>query len=221
MPSEAIGPAPRSEFGPEEFAAAANVSRETVENLKLYEEMLREWNAIHNLVSKGSLENLWRRHFLDSAQLAPLIPLAARSLVDLGSGAGFPGLVLAEILRNRREFRTVLYEATGKKCRFLAAVAARLGLHVEIRNARVEEAKAEAFDIVTARALAPLHDLLAYAQRFFGDDTIGLFPKGQNLVSELTNTHKSWKMIADQHPSMSDPTGIVLEVRELQSVRKN
>jgi 16S rRNA (guanine527-N7)-methyltransferase len=103
----------------------------------------------------------------------------------------------------------------------LAAVATRLGLHVEIRNVRVEGEKAEAFDIVTARALAPLPDLLAYAQRFFGDDTVGLFPKGQNLVSELTNTHKSWKMIADQHPSMSDPTGIVLEVRELQSVRKN
>lgn len=221
MPSEPIGSAPMFEFGPEEFAAAITVSRETVENLKLYSEMLREWNAIHNLVSKVSLEDLWRRHFLDSAQLAPLIPLAANTLVDLGSGAGFPGLVLAEMLKNRQKFRTVLYEATGKKCRFLAAVAARLDLKVEIRNARAEEAKAEAFDIVTARALAPLPELLAYAQRFFGDNTIALFPKGQNLASELTDTHKSWKMIANKHPSMSDPTGIVLEVRELQSVGNN
>ena len=221
MPSESAGSEPVSEFGPEEFLKAASVSRETLENLKLYAEMLRQWNAIHNLVSKGSLEDLWRRHFFDSAQLAPLIPATARSLVDLGSGAGFPGLVLAEIFRKRQEFRTVLYEATEKKCRFLADVAARLDLDVDIRNARAEGATAEAFDIVTARALAPLPELLAYAQRFFGEDTIALFPKGQNLASELTNSHKSWKMITNKHPSMSDPTGIILEVRELQSVRNN
>ncbi len=220
MPFKPFGPVSGSDFGPEEFAATVNVSRETLENLKLYAEMLGEWSAIHNLVSKSSLEHRWHRHFLDSAQLAPLIPAAARSLVDLGSGAGFPGLVLAELLRDREGFHAVLYEATGKKCRFLASVAERLGLHVEIRNARAEEGQAEVFDIVTARALAPLPQLLAYAQRFFGGNTIALFPKGQNLVSELTDAHKSWKMVTNQHPSMSDPTGIILEVRELKSVGK-
>jgi 16S rRNA (guanine527-N7)-methyltransferase len=221
MPFKASGESPASIFGPEEFASAANVSRETLQNLKLYEEMLREGNAVHNLVSKNSLQDVWRRHFLDSAQLAPLVPASARTLVDLGSGAGFPGLVLAEIFRKRPGFRTVLYEATGKKCRFLEAVAARLGLEAEIRNARVEDAKAENFDVVTARALAPLPDLLAYAQRFFGGNTIGLFPKGQNLGSELTNSRKSWNMITAKHPSMSDPSGIILEVRELKSAGKD
>jgi 16S rRNA (guanine527-N7)-methyltransferase len=221
MPSRTTESNKPSVYGPEEFAAALNVSRETLENLKLYEKMLREWNAAHNLVSKNSLQDVWRRHFLDSAQLAPLIPVTARSLVDLGSGAGFPGLVLAETLRNRQGFHTVLYEATGKKCRFMAAVAARLGLQVEIRNARVEDAEAEVFDVVTARAMAPLQDLLAYAQRFVGRNTIGLFPKGQNLGSELTKSHKYWKMIIYKHPSMSDPTGIILQVRELQSAGKN
>ena len=219
MPTKPAGS--QSKFGPEEFAAAANVSRETLANLRLYEEMLRDWNAVHNLVSKASLEDVWRRHFFDSAQLARFIPGAARSLVDLGSGAGFPGLVLAEILREKGSFRAVLYEATGKKCRFLAAVAARLGLEVEIRNARVEDAEAEVFDIITARAIAPLPELFAYAQRFFGRNTIALFPKGQNLGSELTSSHKSWKMIANKHPSMSDPTGIVLEVWELQRAGKD
>ena len=220
MPSDQAQPDSADDFGPEEFAAATNVSRETMEHLKLYAEMLGEWNAIHNLVSKNSLAHVWRRHLLDSAQLARFVPTDARSLVDLGAGAGFPGLVLAEMFRDRSGFRTVLYESTGKKCRFLEAVSKRLGLEVEIRNARAESAEAEIFDIITARALGPLPNLLAYAQRFFGDSTIALFHKGQNIGVELTNTHKSWKMATNQHPSISDPRGIILEVRELQSVGK-
>ena len=220
MPSDPAQPDPADDFGPGEFAAATNVSRETMEHFKLYAEMLREWSAIHNLVSKNSLAHIWRRHLLDSAQLARFVPAGARSLVDLGSGAGFPGLVLAEIFKDRAGFRTVLYETTGKKCRFLEAVSKRLGLEVEIRNARAEAAEAETFDVVTARALAHLPDLVAYAQRFFGDRTIALFHKGQNIGVELTNTHKSWKMVTYQHPSLSDPRGIILEVRELQSVGK-
>ena len=141
--------------------------------------------------------------------------------MDLGTGAGFPGLVLSAILKNRNYFRTVVYESTEKKCRFLEAVTKRLDLNVEIRNSRVEDARDEVFDIVTARALAPLPNLLAYAQRFFGHKTNGLFLKGQNIASELTETHKSWKMIIRQHPSISDPSGIILEVRELKSAREN
>jgi 16S rRNA (guanine527-N7)-methyltransferase len=155
------------EFGPKELASAINVSRETIEHLELYAGMLIEWNAIHNLVSKNSLPYLWQRHILDSAQLARYVPDTALSLVDLGSGAGFPGLVLSEMLRERAGFRTVLFEATGKKCRFLEAVAERLGLEIEVRNARVETAQPEKFDVITARALAPLDELFAYTHRFF------------------------------------------------------
>jgi 16S rRNA (guanine527-N7)-methyltransferase len=205
------------EFGPKELASAINVSRETIEHLELYAGMLIEWNAIHNLVSKNSLPYLWQRHILDSAQLARYVPDTALSLVDLGSGAGFPGLVLSEMLRERAGFRTVLFEATGKKCRFLEAVAERLGLEIEVRNARVETAQPEKFDVITARALAPLDELFAYTQRFFGDNSVALFNKGQNIGVELTNTHKSWKMDSYQHPSISDPRGIILEVRELQN----
>lgn len=205
------------EFGPKELASAINVSRETIEHLELYAGMLIEWNAIHNLVSKNSLPYLWQRHILDSAQLARYVPDTALSLVDLGSGAGFPGLVLSEMLRERPGFRTVLFEATGKKCRFLEAVAERLGLEIEVRNARVETAQPEKFDVITARALAPLDELFAYTQRFFGDKSVALFNKAQNIGVELTNTHKSWKMNSYQHPSISDPRGIILEVRELQN----
>ena len=205
-------------FSPEELAQAASVSRETLTRLKTYAAMLEDWNARHNLVSAASMAELWRRHFWDSAQLVPLIPKAANSLVDLGSGAGFPGLVLAELLRDRTGFKTVLYEATGKKCRFLEAVAERLNLRCEIRPSRIEDAPRERFDVVTARAFAPLDKLLTYAQRFWGKGTIGLFLKGQNLEAELTQAHKSWKMTLERHPSRSDASGVVLEIRELHRV---
>src|ERR1700759_4585907 len=109
--------APAEPFGPAEFAAATGVSRETLARLKAYADVLTDWNARHNLVSSKSIEELWQRHFWDSAQLAPLVPPDPSSLADLGSGAGFPGLVLAELLRHK--VRVSLFEATAKKCAFL------------------------------------------------------------------------------------------------------
>ena len=205
-------------FGPDAFAALSGVSRETLLHLQIYAEMLADWNSRHNLVSRASMADVWRRHFWDSAQLAPLIPSGAKSLVDLGSGAGFPGLVLAELLRERSDFKTVLYESTQKKCRFLEAVAERLKLSPEIRWSRIEDAPREVFDVVTARACKPLPELLAYAQRFWTPNTVGLFLKGQNVEAELTQAHKSWRMAVQRHPSRSDATGVILELRELRGV---
>ena len=125
-------------FGPGDFAAQTGVSRETLARLKAYADVLADWNARHNLVSKNSLAELWRRHFWDSAQLAPLVPAEARTLADLGSGAGFPGLVLAAMLP---EVAVTLFEATAKKCAFLQAAAERMGLDVAIENARMEDCR--------------------------------------------------------------------------------
>jgi 16S rRNA (guanine527-N7)-methyltransferase len=211
---------PPEPFGPTEFQAASNVSRETLSRLKLFAGLLEDWNARLNLVSGNSLPDIWRRHIWDSAQLADLIPPEATSLVDLGSGAGFPGLVLAIILRERGAVRTVLYEATTKKCSFLAEAAARTGAPVEIRNGRIEKADLEPFDVLTARACAPLEKLLAYAQAFQGPETINLFLKGQSVAVELTEARKSWNMKALRHPSRSDPSGVILEVRELRHVAR-
>ena len=202
-----------SHFGPQEFAAQTGVSRETLERLEAYAATLQEWNGRHNLVSERSLEDLWQRHFWDSAQHAPLIPAEARSLADMGSGAGFPGLVLAEMLRER--VAVTLFEATAKKCAFLSAAAQRMDLNITIRNLRMEDAPAQAFDVVTARACAPLPQLLGYAQRFTGQNSVCLFLKGQNLGPELTEAHKSWSMKARQIPSLSDPSGTILELTEL------
>ena len=209
---------PPEAFGPEAFARATDVSRETLARLKAYAGLLAEWNARHNLVSANSLSDVWRRHFWDSAQLFPMIPAEARSLADLGSGAGFPGLVLAAMLRERAGFRTVLYEATAKKARFLATAAERMGLSVEVRNVRIETAEPEIFDVVAARACAPLPELLAYAQHFAGPRTVCLFLKGQNVAGELTEARKCWTMKLEQHPSRSDPSGTVLAIRELAHV---
>ena len=200
------------DFGPEEFAAQTNVSRETLARLKAYADVRVDWNARHNLVAKSTLPELWRRHFWDSAQLEPLIPQTARTLADLGSGAGFPGLVLAAM---RPDLAVTLHEATTKKCAFLQAAADRMGLKVEIANARLEDLSPRPFDAVTARALAPLPQLLAYAQKFAGPNGVCLFLKGQNLGAELTEASKYWSMKASQVPSQTDPSGAIVIIREL------
>jgi len=181
--------------------------------LEAYAGLLEDWNARHNLVSSASLVDLWNRHIWDSAQLVRYIPESARTLADLGSGAGFPGLVLAELLRGR--VQVTLFEATTKKCRFLEAVRDRLDLDTVIRNERMEAAAPQAFDVVTARACAPLDKLLAYAQKFLGPESMCLFLKGQNVGAELTQARNSWKMEVLQHQSLTDPSGTVLEIREL------
>src|SRR5689334_23193896 len=161
-------------FGPEKFVAQAGVSRETLARLKAYADLLADWNARHNLVAKSTLPDLWHRHFLDSAQLAPLIPPEARTLADMGSGAGFPGLVLAVL---RPELSVTLHEATTKKCAFLQAAADRMGIKVAIRNGRLEDLVPQPFDVVTARALAPLPQLLSYAYPLTAPNSVCLFLK--------------------------------------------
>ena len=199
-------------FGPEEFAAQTGVSRETLARLKAYADLLVEWSALHNLVARSTLPDLWHRHFWDSAQLAPLIPAEARTLADLGSGAGFPGLVLAAM---RPDLAVTLHEATTKKCAFLQAAADRMGLPVTVQNARLEDLRPHTFDVVTARALAPLPQLLTYAQNFAGLNSVCLFLKGQNVGAELTEAHKYWNIKVSQVPSQTDPSAAIVVVREL------
>ena len=199
-------------FGPEDFAARVDVSQKTLARLQAYADLLVEWSARHNLVARSTLADLWSRHFWDSAQLEPLIPPEARTLADLGSGAGFPGLVLAAM---RPELAVTCHEATAKKCAFLHAAAERMGLHVTIENARIEDLPRKPHDVVTARALAPLPLLLSYAWPLRSPNGVCLFLKGQNVGSELTEAHKSWKIEASQVPSQTDPSGAILLVRKL------
>ena len=201
-------------FGPEEFVAATGVSRETLTLLQSYAAMLSDWNSRHNLVSENTLPDVWHRHMLDSAQLEPLIPAKAQTLVDLGSGAGFPGLVLAIMRRDR--LKVTLFEATKKKADFLTAVVQALSLPVTVCSDRIEAAPPQIFHAITARAFAPLDQLLAQTQKFVGPRTICLFLKGQKLELELTEAVKHWKMNIQKHPSKTHPLGVILEIRDLQ-----
>jgi 16S rRNA (guanine527-N7)-methyltransferase len=140
-------------------------------------------------------------------------------LIDLGSGAGFPALVLAAMFRGKSDFRVVVTDSIAKKCRFLEAAAERMELNVEIRNGRIEDYPREPFDIVTARACAQLEKLLGYAQHFRGKDTVCFFLKGQSIDVELTQARKSWNIKAIRHESRSDPSGVILEVREFKNAR--
>ena len=156
-----------------------------MDRLKAYAELLADWNARHNLVSDRSLADVWKRHFWDSAQIIASHPgKRTRSLVDLGSGAGFPGLVLAEL---RPELRMTLIEATRKKYDFLKVVAGESGPAADIRNERIEEVAARAFDVITARACAPLPAAALLCTEILGlPGSRALLHKGQNLASELT-----------------------------------
>jgi 16S rRNA (guanine527-N7)-methyltransferase len=204
-------------FGPDDFAAAENVSRETLARLKAYVGLLSDWNARHNLVSEGSMADVWRRHVWDSAQLAPLIPPSASTLADLGAGAGFPGMVLALLFEGR--VKVTLFEATNKKCAFLREVAGRLGLEVDIRNERMETAEDRKFDVVTARACAPLSKLLDYAQHFSGKNTVCLFLKGENAEAELTEASKFWRMKVVRHASRTHDNSVILEINQFKVVK--
>lgn len=207
------------DFTAEDFQSATNVSRETLERLEIYAALLKEWSGRMNLVARSTLSAVWHRHMLDSAQLYPLLPKSAQTVVDLGSGAGFPGLVLAIMGAERDGFLVHLVDSTGKKANFLRAVAEKTGAPTKIHNQRIEDVAPFPADAITARALAPLDKLLGYAQPFIADHTTCLFQKGQHVADELTIAHKIWTMRVDRHPSWTDPRGSVLSVCEVSHVR--
>lgn len=196
---------------PEEFRAQIDVSRETLDRLQAYVDLLVVWNQRINLVGPRTLDDVWRRHILDSAQLRPLIPASTRSLVDLGSGAGLPGLILAIM-----GVSTVhLVEADSRKCAFLREAARIAGTDVVIHPRRFEELSGFVADVVTARACAPLRKLLDHAVSFIDRHSILLFLKGQALGEELTDARKGWNMRETLHPSVSDPSGTILRLEEV------
>lgn len=200
---------------PAEVARALDVSRETLARLSLHLELLERWQRSINLVGARSLDDPWRRHVLDSAQLLPLIPPDAASVVDLGSGAGFPGLVLAIC----GVAGVHLVEADRRKAGFLREAARLTGAAVEIHHQRIETMSAWPADVITARALAPLARLLPLAERFAGPATLGLYLKGQNLAQELTEVRRDWHMESETMPSRSDPSGRVLVLRGVRRAR--
>ncbi|MDZ4791988.1 MAG: 16S rRNA (guanine(527)-N(7))-methyltransferase RsmG [Hyphomicrobiales bacterium] len=205
-------------YGPDDFARDFGVSRETLERLKLYEALLRKWQQAVNLVAPSTLDDVWRRHFADSAQVAELAP-DAKKWVDLGSGAGFPGLVIA-IMTANQDYREVhLVESNSKKCAFLFDVARQTGARAVVHDCRIEVATAKIgiMDVVSARAVAPLSSLLALSQSFFVRETAGLFLKGRDALVEVAEAEKQWRFQWKTSASRTDSQGQIIKIWNLES----
>lgn len=194
--------------GPEVFRAQTGVSRETLGLLVAYVDLLRCWQEKINLVGASTLDNLWHRHMLDSAQLLALLPAKAQTLVDLGSGGGFPGMVLS--IMGVPEVHLV--ESNQRKAAFLRE-AARVSVgNVIVHATRIEALRPFSADVVTARALAPLPRLVAYAAPFVATGGICIFPRGRGVEKELTKVDEIWKMRLMRIPSRTDPYATILRI---------
>jgi 16S rRNA (guanine527-N7)-methyltransferase len=198
-------------LGPQGFAELNPVSRETLSRLEAYAALLIQWSTRINLVGRDTLPDLWRRHILDSAQLRPLIPDSSRSLIDLGSGAGFPGLVLAILDVPGVE----LVEADTRRCAFLREAARITEAKVTLRPCRIQAVPPHPVDVVTARACAPLDRLLDLAEPFLAPKTLCLFPKGERFEEELTLAREDWTMSASVEQSLSDRRGVILRLQQV------
>ncbi len=191
-----------------EFQRLTGVSRETLERFDTYAKSLRRWRRAVNLVGSATLRDVWRRHFLDCAQLWPHLPSPAGRVVDLGSGAGFPGLVLAILGAGDVH----LIESDGRKVAFLREAARVTATQVTIHAARIEAVAPLRAGVVTARGCAPLKRLLPLASRHLRTGGICLFPKGRHVDAELTEAKKKWNMRIGRVPSRSDPSGVILKL---------
>jgi 16S rRNA (guanine527-N7)-methyltransferase len=195
----------------EQFAENVDVSRETLDKLQCYADLLVKWQKSINLVGGDTLSDLWRRHFWDAAQLVPLVPADARVIMDFGSGAGFPGLVLAIML----DVEVNLVESSGKKVAFLREAARVSGARVKLHQGRIEKLSLPKSDIITARALAPLTQLLEFAAPNLESHGLCLFLKGARAEEELTEAMKKRSMTAERIQSATDPKGVILSIREI------
>ena len=218
-PQRGAQPAPIQ--GPSEFREAFAVSRETTDRLELYARLLEQWQRTINLVAPGTLPQLWHRHFADSAQLVALAGPDARTWIDIGSGAGFPGLVVAALLAETNHCEVTLVESDTRKCAFLREVARQTGIAVDIVNARIEslstQARIAAVDVISARALAPLDRLCPLVAPLFSRDTLGLFPKGREVQAELREARRHWAFESTCVPSLTDADGQIVQVRALRA----
>ncbi len=203
-----------------DFQRSLGVSRETRDKFERYATLLTKWTAAINLVSPQSLPDLWRRHFLDSAQLQRYLPLPSegseRIILDLGSGGGFPGMVLAILGCGRVH----LVESDQRKAVFLQEVARETGTTVMIHNRRLETLDPFPVDIVTCRAFAPLPRILRLSEPFLRSETendgpVGLFLKGRNVDQELTEAGKTWRLRIERFESITDPEGSILRLKLL------
>ena len=198
-----------------------NVSRETMEDLQILCDLLIKWNKTINLVSKSTILDIWTRHILDSAQAWQQRPKKFTSWVDMGSGGGFPALVLAILAKNDAPSAVFhLIESDGRKCAFLRNVSRETSLNTQIHTNRIENSDKIQTDVISARALASVDKLLDFAEVFKAKDTFCLFLKGQSYAKEIDEAAESWRFQWNATQSLSDNMGVILKIWNIERVSK-
>lgn len=191
-----------------------DVSRETLQKLEAFAELVRKWNPKINLVSKSSLDDLWDRHILDSVQVFRLVEEGG-NWVDIGSGGGFPGIVIAILNQEEQRFRVRLVESDQRKCAFLRTAIRELGLTATVDNERIENAQNLEADILSARALSDLSQLLTYAEMHLKPSGVAIFPKGQNWQQEVEETQHLWSYQFEAITSKTNSAAAVLMIKDI------
>ena len=206
-------------FTREDFFNKTDVSRETTEKVKIYANLLEKWQRKINLVSSATLPDLWRRHFYDSFQLKALFDNSKSNnlrILDIGSGAGFPGLLLSML--GVGEFHMV--ESNGKKCAFMRQVIRETGCSAIVYNERVEMMKPFQVDYIISRACAPLDKLLDLGRNFMGEDTVCLFLKGEIVDQEIADARANWVFEEEKFTSVSAESGVILKVSHIKGLSR-
>ncbi len=200
-----------------ELPAWLNVSRETLDRLFSFCDLVEKWNPAINLISKSGIAEIWNRHIIDSAQLFQQMPDRAREWCDLGSGGGFPGIVLAILAKQLQpNAQVILVESDRRKSVFLAQASRLLDIDVRVKTQRIEELEPQNADVLSARALAPMSDLCGYAYRHLKPDGVAIFPKGAAALLEIEQAQKLWRFDYSLTQSYTDPTAHILSVRGIR-----
>ncbi|MDO8883442.1 MAG: 16S rRNA (guanine(527)-N(7))-methyltransferase RsmG [Pseudotabrizicola sp.] len=195
----------------------AIVSRETLGRLLLLEALVKKWNPVINLVSAGTIPHIQQRHILDSIQIFRLSGPNQGVWCDLGSGGGFPGLVVALLAQEDGDrFHVQLVESDGRKCTFLREAARQLGLNVTVFNSRIEDLPAISASVLSARALTSLPNLCKFASLHLDSSGVALFPKGARYHDEVISARQHWRFDLTVHPSKTDSAAAVLEMRNIR-----
>ncbi len=204
---------------PDTVKAQLNVSRETLVRLETLADLLVKWNPRINLVSKSTIRDLWSRHILDSVQILRLAPAKATHWVDIGSGGGFPGLVIALMCDEPEAPGNVtLIESDMRKCAFLRTVLRETGVHSTVITERIEKAVPQNADVLSARALADLSMLLGFSERHLKETGTAVFPKGARWQKELQTAQESWSFDCEVVKSITDPEAVILKIGDLTRV---
>ena len=196
--------------------AGQDVSRETMERLQGFAALVEKWTPRINLIARGTLDDLWNRHIVDSAQIYAFAPESYGTWADLGSGGGFPGIVAAIIARERQPGADfVLIESDQRKCAFLRTATRELDLAVTVIAGRIESVAPQQADVVSARALAPLGALLPLIDRHLAPDGRALIHKGRRAPQEMAEAREHWSFALEDHPSITDPDARLLDIQRI------